>query len=97
MGMGLNWGTHKKRKEMFWKYLDREVLEADFEGLGLMIEIDSNCWAGNNQIPNDPNIQNSNGRLLEMFLNRNKGLHLVNALPICKGLITRKRQTNVKN
>ena len=96
-GYGPQLGDTQKRKEMFWKYLDREVLEADFEGLGLMIEIDSNCWAGNNQIPNDPNIQNSNGRLLEMFLNRNKGLHLVNALPICKGLITRKRQTNVKN
>ena len=81
---------------MFWKYLDREVTEADSLDLGLVIEIDSNCWAGKNLIPNDPNIQNSNGKLLEIFLHRNKSLHLVNSMPLCKGLITRKRQTNTK-
>ena len=96
-GYGPQLGDTQKRKEMFWKYLDREVVEANYEDLGLVIEIDSNCWAGNNLIPKDPNIQNSNGKLLEMFLNRNKGIHLVNSLPICKGLITRKRQTNNRN
>ena len=67
------------------------------EGVGLIIEIDSNAWAGNSIIPRDPNIQNSNGKLLEKFLERNKNVTLVNALPLCEGLITRKRITNCLN
>ena len=93
-GYGPQLGDSQKRKDMFWKYLDREVIEADLEGVGLVIEMDSNCWAGKNIIPKDPNNQNSNGKLLEMFLERNKGIHLVNSLQLCKGLITRKRTTN---
>ena len=76
---------------MFWNYLEREVMEAEEEQIGLVIEIDSNSWAGNALIPNDPNKQNSNGKLLELFLNRNKGITIVNSLPLCDGLITRKR------
>ena len=59
------------RKEKFWKYLDQEVHNAKSEGVGLVIEIDSNAWAGKGVIPNDINRQNNNGKLLEMFLNRN--------------------------
>ena len=59
----------------------------------MIIEIDSNSWAGSSIIPNDPYIQYSNGKLLELFLKRNKGMCLVNSLPLCKGLITRKRHT----
>ena len=78
-----------ERKEKFWRYLDKEVIDADSSNIGLVIEIDSNCWAGPELIPNDPNIQNSNGRMLELFLKRNKGIRLVNSLPLCDGLITR--------
>ena len=63
-------GDSKERKDMFWNYLEREVLEAEEEQIGLVIEIDSNSWAGSTLIPNDPNKQNSNGKLLELFFTK---------------------------
>ena len=92
-GYGPQMGDTKERKNMFWEYLDKEIIEAEEDNIGIVIEIDSNCWAGSTLIPNDPNIQNSNGKLLEQFLQRNKGVCLVNSLPICEGLVTRKRLT----
>ena len=92
-GYGPQMGDTKERKDMFWDYLDREVVEAEESNVGLVIEIDSNCWAGSALIPNDPNTQNSNGKLLELFLHRNKEICLLNSLSICEGLITRKRMT----
>ena len=92
-GYGPQIGDTKDRKEKFWNYLEREVIEAEDEQVGLVIEIDSNSWAGSKLIPNDPNTRNSNEKLLEMFLKRNKGIHLVNSLPMCEGLITRKMHT----
>ena len=32
-----------------------------------------------------------------MFLRRNKGIHLINSLPVCEGLITRKRKLTNRN
>ena len=57
---------------------------------------DGNAWAGSNVIPNDPHIQNKNGKLLENFLARNREMHLLNASDICKGLITRSRMVGNK-
>ena len=71
--------------------MDREVIESEDQECGLVIEIDSNSWAGSALIPNDPNLQNSNGKLLEFFLKRNKEITLVNSLSLCQGIITRKR------
>ena len=85
------------RKEKFWDFLDKEVHSAKHDNVGIIIEIDSNAWAGNEVIPNDPNSQNTNGKLLERFLKRNKNMVLVNSLPICEGLITRKRITKCLN
>ena len=48
------------RKEKFWNFLDEEVLSAKDENVGLVIEIDSNAWAGEILIPEDPNKQNQN-------------------------------------
>ena len=96
-GYGPQLGDTRERKDKFWSYLEREVIEAEANNTGLVIEIDSNSWAGSSVIPNDPNIQNSNGKLLELFLKRNKGINLVNSLPVCEGLITRKRLTENRN
>ena len=85
------------RKEKFWNYLDQEVHSAREENIGLVIAINSNAWAGDAIIPNDPNNQNYNEKLLEGFLKRNKNMTLVNALPICEGLVTRKRITKCLN
>ena len=84
------------KKEAFWSYLDDEVLEAKSSGAGLIIQFDGNLWAGNKIIPNDPRMQNKNGKLFEEFLSRNSHLTVVNSLEICQGLITRRRFRNDK-
>ena len=60
--------------------------------------MDSNCWLGDNIIPGDSNkITNSNGRMFKNFMQRNKDLHLVNAMSICEGIVTRQRVTDLLN
>ena len=81
------------RKEKFWTFLDEEVHCVQEENVGLVIKINSNAWVGEALIPNDPNKQNQNGKYLERFLKRHINLTLVNALPLCDGLVTRKRKT----
>ena len=84
------------KKELFWQYLEREVEEASREEKMLLIQMDANAWLGNNTIPGDPNIiPNSNGKLFARFLERNENLILVNSQPICEGVITRQRITEV--
>ena len=92
-GYGPQESDAMSRKEKLWNYLDQEVHSANSDGVGLIIEMDSNAWAGNKLIPNDPNKQNNNGKLLEMFLNRNRHLCLINSLSQCEGIITRTRKT----
>ena len=41
---------------------------------------------------NDPNLQNRNGKLFIEFLERNPSLIVVNALEVCEGLITKKKE-----
>ena len=50
-----------------------------------------NLWAGNKIIPSDNKVQNRNGKYFEQFLLRNPHLTVMNALPICEGIITRVR------
>ena len=80
----------QNRKLSFWNYLEQEVHYASENDIGIIIQIDSNAWAGEMLIPNDPNEQNANGKLLQMFLERNKNFTIVNSLTMCSGLITRK-------
>ena len=97
VGYGPQLSDSTERKDNFWNYLGEEVESAKKEGVGLVIEVDSNAWAGRNLIPNDPNPQNSNGKLLEKFLEINKNMTLVNSLSLCEGLITRKRISKCLN
>ena len=96
-GYGPQSGDSMDRKNKFWSYLEQEVQYATENDIGIVIQIDSNSWAGCALIPNDPNEQNANGKLLEMFLQRNQNITIVNALQICEGLITRKRITEHRN
>ena len=82
-----------EQKDKFWAHLDSEVVAAENNGTGLVIQMDGNLWAGDNIIPGDPNQQNKNGKLFEMFLRRNPHLTCVNSLQLCEGLITRIRKT----
>ena len=57
-----------------------EVQSSQEDGAGLVIEIDSNAWAGEKVILNDPNPQNSNVKLMERIFQKNPNLTLVNSL-----------------
>ena len=83
-----------ERKEKFWDYLDEEVFFAEQSGAGFLLQFDGNLWAGEELVPGDPRPQNRNGKLFAEFLERNPHLSIVNALPLCEGLITRRRIRN---
>ena len=85
-----------EKKEAFWTFLDEEVLEADNSESGFILHFDGNLWAGSNIIPGDPRQQNRNGKLFQEFLERHPHLTVLNSLPLCEGLITRRRNCKEK-
>ena len=82
----------KERKEEFWNNLDEDVMEAGQSDAGFILHFDGNLWAGSEIIPGDPRPQNRNGKMLQEFLNRHPHLTVINSLPLCEGLITRRRK-----
>ena len=56
------------------------------------MHFDGNLWAGKDIIPGDPRPQNRNGKMFQEFLKRNSHLTVVNSLPLCDGLIIRRRR-----
>ena len=91
---GCQEGDQVERKKKFWNYLNEEVELAQNSNAGLIIQFDGNLWAGQSIIPGDPRPQNRNGKLFEEFLHKNPHLSVVNSLPLCEGLITRRRLKN---
>ena len=82
----------KEKKESFWEFLEDEANKAEMEDHGLIIQMDGNLHAGPELIKEDPNPQNTNGKLFMEFLKRNPFLTVGNSLNICQGMITRQRQ-----
>ena len=82
------------RKQKFWERLEFEVNEAQLSGMGFMLQMDGNLWAGPDKIPGDPNRQNKNGKLFAELLEKFPHLTVANSLSKCKGVITRSRQTS---
>ena len=66
-GYGPQLGDSHDRKTSFWKYMDEEVKSAEDSETGIIIQMDSNSWAGSEIIPSDPNKQNSNGNCSRHF------------------------------
>ena len=93
---GFQENQENEKKDSFWNYLDNEVIEAKKSGAGLIIQFDGNLWAGRKIVPNDPRVQNKNGKLFQQFLDKNSHLTVVNSLELCEGLITRRRIKNGK-
>jgi hypothetical protein len=58
--------------------------------------MDGNLHAGKELIKDDPNPQNTNGKLFMNFLKRNTTLTVVNAMNICEEVITRQRKLEIK-
>ena len=94
IGYGCQENDSVDRKQAFWTYLDEDVIQANDSGSGFILHFDGNLWAGKDIIPGDPRSQNKNGKLFEEFLLQHPHLSVVNALPECEGLITRRRTTN---
>ena len=80
-----------EKKSNFWNFLDKIADTAWDGGKGFYLQGDLNSWLGAGVIPGDPHKQNENGKLFHNFLQRHPQLSVANALPICKGIITRKR------
>ena len=91
VGYGPQENASKDKKEKFWGFIEKEVIQAEAEEQGIIIQMDGNLHAGEKIIKNDPNPQNLNGKLFMDFLQRNETLTVVNSLNICEGLITRQR------
>ena len=96
-GYGPQENDISEMKNNFWTQLGMEVDDALDAETGLIIEMDGNLWAGPELIPGDPNEMNSNGKMFKNFLEKYSHLTVVNSLDICEGLITRTRQTIVRN
>ena len=84
-------GDSPEKKRKFWKYLDDAADVAWQNGKGFYLQGDLNAWLGHGVIPCDPRPHNSNGTLFYNFLNRHPQLKVLNSMPLCKGLVTRKR------
>ena len=82
-----------ERKMLLWEFLDIEINESQTMEQGLIIQLDANAHLGLDFIKGDPNPRNSNGTLTYEFLERNPAITVVNSLKLCKGLITRRRET----
>ena len=91
VGYGVQENATKDKKDKFWEFIENEVIEAESQGQGILIQMDGNLHAGKELVKNDPNPQNTNGRLFMQFLQRNTCLTVVNSMSICEGTITRRR------
>ena len=91
VGYGPQENSKKENKSDFWNYIEEDAKNALENDQGFILHCDGNLWAGPTIIPGDPRKQNRNGKFLEDFLSRNQNLVVVNSLPICEGLITRRR------
>ena len=90
-GYGPQENSNSSIKEKFWEFLEQELIQAEIENQGLLVQIDGNLHAGPQLVKQDPNPQNNNGKIFMDFLERNPNLVVVNTLDLCEGIITRKR------
>ena len=91
VGYGVQENASKEKKDAYWDFIEKEIVEAENENQGVIVQMDGNLHAGNYLVKNDPNPQNKNGKIFMQFLQRNKTLSIVNGLDICQGVITRQR------
>ena len=87
-------GDSVERKLKFWNFIEREANNASESGSGFILQMDSNANLGKEVIKEHPNDQNYNRKLFCNFLERMSHLTIVNALPVCEGLITRMRKSS---
>ena len=81
------------QKDKFWEFISREVMEAEENQQGILIQMDANAHAGASVIKHDMLPQNNNGKRLCAFLSQHPSVTVVNAMDLCEGTVTRIRKT----
>ena len=76
----------------FWHGVEKEVIDANDENCGVIIELDANAKLGASIIQGDPNEMTDNGKIMLNIIKRNN-LIIANATDKCSGTITRHRVT----
>jgi exonuclease III len=94
-GYGPQESWSPEQREPFFQALEEEVVKADLAGKSIIIEADFNSKLGKEFIPNDPHVQDKNGRILADIIRR-QNLCVANGLMLCEGTITRKRITTLR-
>ena len=79
----------------FWEALKKEVIEAKDANCMVIIQMDANAKLGRTIIPEDCHDMSDNGRML-LDLVESESLSILNASPLCSGVITRHRETQHK-
>ena len=70
VGYGVQENATKEKKDKFWEFIEKEVTDAESEEQGVILQMDGNLHAGEGLIKDDPNPQNTNGKLFVEFLQR---------------------------
>ena len=89
-----NWEEDRRRP--FFLALEAEIVKAELFGKSVIIEMDSNSKLGTHYIPNNPHDISPNGKILANIIDRH-ALIVVNGTKLCKGLITRQRDTRKRS
>ena len=85
-------GHSEEHRKGFYHQLDLEIKKPELAGYLVCIEMDSNAKLGPVIVPGDPHTQSENGKLLMNVVEAND-LIVVNGKDVCKGIITRFRET----
>ena len=86
-----------EKKNKFWEFLETEVNDAEIEGDGLIIQMDGNLHAGSKLITNDPNKQNTNGRLFCEFFGKESSAHISKYFRFMRGVNNKKKGIRKQN
>ena len=81
------------QKDRYWEFMSKEVMEADENQQGLIIQMDANAHAGASVLKHYMLPQNNNGKRLCSFLKQHPSISVVNAMSLCEGTVTRIRET----
>ena len=95
-GYGPQENLAKEKRLPFFIALETEIEKAELAGKAIIIEMDANAKLGSKYIPGDPHGMTPNGALLSDIIERH-ALCVGNGSEICKGTITRIRNTRDRN
>ena len=91
-GYGPQESENRQLIMQFWQDVETEIISAKDDNCCILIQMDANAKLGKCIIPGDPHDMSDNGKILSDLITR-QNLCVLNADPMCKGVITRHRST----